>query len=324
MTPFVLAHIAGALAPVELVVPGLLAVAYARRALTLVRQGRPVAGARQASFYGALILIVGTLLSPIGHVSDELFSMHMLEHLLIADVGALLLVLGLTGPVLAPILRIRAIDRLRALAHPAVALPLWALDLLVWHLPVLYQGALHHSALHALEHAMFIGFGVNMWMPLFGPLPMPTWFGNAWRLGYIVAVRLLGGLLANVFLWSGTAFYPAYARGERFWGVDPVSDQVAAGAIVMVEGSILTLILFAWLFLRTADQGEQRQALLDFAAVHGVELTEARATRAVAAGRGGQLRERLEAREAAAAGRPAPQEPDPDAQRDPARAGPPV
>ncbi|HEU0315836.1 MAG TPA: cytochrome c oxidase assembly protein, partial [Solirubrobacteraceae bacterium] len=105
------------------------------------------------------------------------------------------------------------------------------------------------------------------------------------------------------FLWSGTVFYPDYAQGERYWGIDPISDQVAAGAIVMIEGSILTLILFAWLFLRTADQGEERQALLDFAEVHGLELSEARATRAVAAGRGGQLRERLEAREAAGAAR---------------------
>ncbi|MGI8800610.1 MAG: cytochrome c oxidase assembly protein [Solirubrobacteraceae bacterium] len=296
MTPVVFAHIAGAFAPVQILVPGLIAVAYAKRALTLRRQGRPVPRARQASFYGALALIVVTLLSPLGHVSDELFSMHMLEHLLIADIGALFLVLGLTGPVLAPVLRIRAIDRLRVLAHPAVALPLWALDLAVWHLPVLYQAALHHSALHALEHAMFIGAGVNMWMPLFGPLPMPTWFGNAWRLGYVTAVRLLGALLANVFVWSGTVFYPTYARGERFWGIDPISDQVAGGAIVMVEGSILTIILFAWLFLRTADQGEQRQALLDFADGRGLELTEARATRAVAAGRGDQLRERLERR----------------------------
>ncbi len=293
-----IAHIAGALAPVQLVIPGLLAVAYARRALTLLRAGRPVARARQASFYGALALIAVTLISPLGHVSDELFSMHMLEHLLIADVGALLLVLGLSGPVLAPVLRIRVIDRLRVLAHPAVALPLWALDLLVWHVPVLYQAALHDSALHALEHAMFIAAGVNMWMPLFGPLPMPAWFGNAWRLGYIVVVRLVGSLMANVFVWSGTVFYPTYLRGERFWGLDPISDQVAAGAIVMVEGSILTLILFAWLFLRTADQGEQRQALLDFADAHGLELSVARATRAVSAGRGGQLRERLESRTA--------------------------
>jgi cytochrome c oxidase assembly factor CtaG len=293
-------------------------VAYAKRALTLLRAGRPVPRARQASFYGALCLIVVALLSPLGHISDELFSLHMLEHLLIADLGALMLVLGLTGPMLAPVLRIRAIDRLRVLAHPAVALPLWAVDLFVWHLPVLYQAALHNSALHALEHAMFVGFGVNMWMPLFGPLPMPAWFSNVWRLGYIIAVRLLGALLANVFFWSGTVFYPDYRPGERYWGLDPISDQVAAGAVVMVEGSILTIVLFAWLFLRTADQGEERQKLLDFADVHGLELTEARAARAVAAGRGAQLRERLEARTPPVA---APDEP-PGASPDPRDANP--
>jgi putative membrane protein len=294
--PFVLAHIAGTFAPLQLLVPGVLAVAYARRNLTLLRQGRPVPRARQWSFYGALTLMVVTLMSPIGHISEELLSVHMVEHLLLADIGALLLVLGLTGPVLAPVLRIRAIDRLRVLAHPAVALPLWAVDLFVWHLPVLYQAALRNQSLHALEHAMFIAAGINMWMPLFGPLPMPVWFGNAWRMAYIVAVRLLGTLLANVFFWSGTVFYPYYAAGERYWGISPLSDQIAAGAVVMVEGSILTLILGAWLFLRMARQGEERQGLLDFADVHGLELTEARAARAVAAGRGAALRERLEAR----------------------------
>jgi hypothetical protein len=64
---------------------------------------------------------------------------------------------------------------------------------------------------------------------------------------------------------------------------------------MMVEGSILTLILFAWLFMRAAREGEERQDLLDLAEARGVALTEARATRAVAAGHGGELRRRLEA-----------------------------
>jgi len=52
----------------------------------------------------------------------------MIEHLLLGDIAALLLVLGLTGPLIAPILRIRLFDRLRVLAHPFVAFPLWAID----------------------------------------------------------------------------------------------------------------------------------------------------------------------------------------------------
>jgi cytochrome c oxidase assembly factor CtaG len=148
---------------------------------------------------------------------------------------------------------------------------------------------------HALEHAMFLGFGVNMWMCLFGPLPMPSWFGNLGRLFYIVAVRLTGTILGNVFLWSGSVFYPYYRHGDAAAHIAPVTDQNLAGAIMMVEESLLTLGLFCWLFLRTAREGEERQDLLDLAAARGVELTEARAARAVAAGRGQDLRRRLEA-----------------------------
>ena len=134
-----------------------------------------------------------------------------------------------------------------------------------------------------------------MWMCLFGPLPMPSWFGNFAKLCYIVAVRLAGTLLGNIFLWSGTVFYPYYLHGDAVWHISPLADQNIAGAIMMVEESILTICLLCWLFLRTAKEGEERQDLLDFAHARGLELTEERATRAVSAGRGAELRSRLEA-----------------------------
>jgi cytochrome c oxidase assembly factor CtaG len=101
-------------------------------------------------------------------------------------------------------------------------------------------------------------------------------------------------VLGNVFLWSGSVFYPFYMHGDAIWHVSPIADQNLAGAIMMVEESILTLSLFCWLFLRTARQSEERQDLLDYAQSHGVQLTEERATRAVGAGRGSELRRRLE------------------------------
>jgi len=273
-----------------LAVIGLL---YARRAHALARHGRAVPGWRQACFYGGFITI-GAALTALGSGSQELLTIHMVEHLLLGDLAALLIVLGLTGPLIAPILRIAFFDRLRILAHPLIAFPLWAVDLYVWHLPVFYEAALRYEGVHALEHAMFLGFGINMWMCLFGPLPMPRWFGNLAKLGYIVAVRLTGTVLGNIFLWSGTVFYPFYARGETVWHISPIADQNIAGAVMMVEESVLTLCLFCWLFLRSAQQGEERQDLLDFARSSGLELTEERATRAVSAGRGAELRRRLE------------------------------
>jgi putative membrane protein len=271
----------------------LVALLYARRVRTLALSSHPVPGWRQGCFYGGFV-VIGAALTSLGSASQDLLYVHMIEHLLLGDVASLLIVLGLTGPLLAPVLRIRLFDRLRVLTHPLVAFPLWALDLYLWHLPALYQAALRHPGVHALQHAMFLGFGIAMWMPLFGPLPTPSWFGNLGKLIYIVAVRLTGTVLGNIFLWSGTIFYPFYIHGDAVYHISPLADQNIAGAIMMVEESILTLGLFCWLFLRTARESEERQDLLDFAQAQGLELTDARAARAVAAGRGGELRARLQ------------------------------
>ena len=267
------------------VAPALVAgLLYARRAQTLAREGRPVQAWRQLCFAGGLLVATGGVVA-LGGLADERFSVHMAEHLLIGDVAALLIVLGLTGPLLQPVLRL---PWLRALAHPVPALLLWAANLALWHVAGLHEAAVTHDAVHALQHALFIGLGVNVWMPLFGPLPMPAWFGNLAKLGYIVGVRLLGAVLGNVLLWSGHALYDVYDVA------DPLGDQTLAAAIMMVEGSLLTLLLFGWLFLRAAREGEERQALLDLARDRGVELSERRAARAVSAGRGAELRRRIE------------------------------
>lgn len=279
---------------IQLVPTLLLGGLYAKRAHTLSRSTHPVPTWRQACYYGALATILVALFSPIGELSDELLYAHMIEHLLMGEIAALLIVLGLTGPLLAPVLRIRFFDSLRALSNPLVAFPLWAIDMYVWHLPVLYQAALNHLWVHALQHTCFIAFGINMWMCLFGPLPKPRWFGNLGRLLYILVVRLTGGILGNVFLWSGTVFYPFYNHPDAAHHISALTDQRMAGGIMMTQESLLTLGLFCWLFLRAARESEERQELLDFAEDHGIELSEERASRAVAAGRGADLRRRME------------------------------
>jgi putative membrane protein len=278
----VTAHLAVSVQPLQLVAPLLVAVLYARRVGTLRREGRPVPAWRQVCF--AVGIAAGVLgLAALGHLGEERFVAHMAEHLILADVAALLVVLGLTGPVLAPVLRVRSLRWLRALAHPAPALLLWTLNLLAWHTAPLHEAALDSAAVHALQHALFVAVGVNVWMPLFGPLPRPAWFGNLAQLGYIVSVRLIGAVLGNVLLWAGHPLYEGYAVA------DPLADQTAAAALMMIEGSLLTLILFGWLFLRAARESEERRMLVELGA------PEARAARAVAAGRGAELRRRLEA-----------------------------
>src|SRR5258705_11151608 len=220
-------------------------ILYALRAHHLAGTPRAVPGWRRACFLGGLCLIVVTLTS-LGSLSGELFWAHMVEHLIIGDLGTLLLVLGLTGPVLAPVLRIGVFDRLRVLAHPLVAFPLWALDLYLWHVPFFHEAAVRHDVLHALQHFAFVACGFNMWMALLGPLPKPVWVGNLARLVYVLAVRLTRALLGNVFVFGGHVFFGVYAAGERAHGISPGADQNAAGAVMMVEGSLLTIALFGW------------------------------------------------------------------------------
>ncbi|MFZ0087868.1 MAG: cytochrome c oxidase assembly protein [Solirubrobacteraceae bacterium] len=276
-------------------------IPYHLRARTLAREFRPVPGWCQVCYAAGLVVLEIAVSPPVDTLSDQLLVAHMAEHLLIGDIAALLLVLGLTGPMIAPLLRNRVIARLRVLTHPVVAVVVWAVNFYVWHIPFLYQEALRHDGIHALEHATFLTFGMAVWMALLGPLPKPQWFNNGARLVFVIAVRLVGTVLANVLIFGGTVFYPYYLPGDAHWHISPVADQVAAGGLMMVEESLLTIGLFCWLFLRVARQTEQRQALLDFADQHGLELDERRAQRAVAAGRSEELWQRLRARATAAA-----------------------
>ena len=123
--------------------------------------------------------------------------------------------LGLTGPLLRPVLAVGPLSRLRVLAHPLVALPLWAVSLYAWHLPRLYEAAVENEFVHALEHLCFFGTGVLMWAAVIEVLPGPEWFGTGAKFGYVAVVRLLETILGNVFIWSGYVIYDVYDHGEE-------------------------------------------------------------------------------------------------------------
>ena len=142
----------------------------------------------------------------------------MAQHMLMADLGALLLVLGLTGPLLQPVLA-------HAGRAPAArARPPGGGVLAVGGRPVrlALAGALPGrprppARCTRCSTRSFVFFGFTMWLALLGPLPQPSWFGNGAKLLYIVAVRLTGALLGNIFIWSGSVFYPDYRPGEASW-----------------------------------------------------------------------------------------------------------
>jgi cytochrome c oxidase assembly factor CtaG len=250
--------------PLQLAPIAIISIAYWRRARTLRTRGQPVPTWRVCLFATGIGLLLLALVSPVAAFGEEeFFSFHMAQHILLGDLAPLCLLSGLNGPLLRPLLAIKAVERLRVLANPIVALPLWAANLALWHLPVLYEAAVRHSGVHALEHMAFFAGGIVMWLPMLETLPAPEWFGTGAKLGYIVCVRIVETVLGNVFLWAGSPFYKVYEHRDELWGISALQDQGIAGGVMMLEGSIVTIVALAWLFLRLAQEGEARQELLE-------------------------------------------------------------
>jgi putative membrane protein len=270
--------------PLQLVPLALGALLYAKRARTLARKGTTVEAWRLFLFGLGILLVAVALVSPIATLGEEeSFAFHMVQHLLLGDLGPLCIVAGLTGPLLRPVLSVRAIRARRFLAHPLVALPLWTTNLYLWHVPFLWEAALRHQVVHALEHVCFFTAGAIMWAAVVEVLPGPEWFGTAAKMGYIAAVRIASTVLGNVLIWAGSPFYTLYEHAHRPWGLSASADQGIAGGIMMIEGSLVTLGALAWLFLRLAQEGELRQRLLE----GGLDPRTVR--RAVRYGRGQEL-----------------------------------
>jgi putative membrane protein len=280
-------------AGLSLALVGSYAVPYAVRGRTLRARGRPVPGWRIVCFGAGVALLALAVSPPVDRVADDRLSAHMLEHLALGDLAPLLLVLGLTRPLIAPLLRAPGVWRARRLAHPVVAVALWAATLYAWHLRFAYQAAVDHALVHVLQHACFFAAGLNLWFALLGPLPKPVWFGNGARLAYVLAVWAAGMMLAYGFVWSEHAFYPHYVQTAAHAGRSATADQSAAGAVMLVEQSIVIVALLGWLLARALRDAGRRQELAELAASHGVALDARRIARAVASEQQDALAHRL-------------------------------
>jgi putative membrane protein len=250
--------------PLQLAPMLLAAALYAARARTLRRRGRPARPWQVACFVSGVAVLVLALVSPLDTIGEErLFWIHMCQHVLIGDVAPFLVVLGLSGPLLRPVLALPGVYRLRWLTHPAVALPLWAGSLAAWHVPILYDAALDHPALHALQHASFFAGGAIVWAVLFDLLPGPRWFGVAQRCLFLAGMWFFSLALSSVFLWSGHPYYAPYVRAPRTWGFSALADQRLGGGVMLLEGSFVMLGVLIWLGVRWFAVSEERQRVLE-------------------------------------------------------------
>lgn len=225
--------------------------------------GRGVQRWRAWCFYGGLAVLALALVSPVDPLGEALFSFHMAQHLLLTIVAAPLLVLGGNLPWIwslpHPWRRSVALSGHRtgrhpvvgALVHPAGAAALYAAALWAWHVPRLYEAALTSPAVHALEHASFLGSGILLWWAVLR-LRHRVDHGLGPAILALFATALHGGALGALLTFSRSPWYPAYGDSVAAWGLTPLEDQQLAGTLMWVPPGVVYLggalaLLALWL-----------------------------------------------------------------------------
>ena len=261
------AHLASAWEAPPLVLAGAaLALAlFAQAFVRLRRRGRTdlAPWTRVPLFAAAIVLGVLALVSPLDAAGDDyLLSAHMLQHVVIGDVAPALAVLALRGPLVffflpARVLRRVAVLRpLRAMLafalRPWVALTLWAVGMLAWHVPAAYDYAATHQGIHDLEHATFVVVGTLAWVLLVDPakhrrLRVPG------RILFALGMLTLSHPIVDGMFFSSPA-YPHYAdRPDRLFGFSPTTDQKLAAVTMFVEQMVTLgtcIAVLGWPYVR--------------------------------------------------------------------------
>ena len=257
----------------------LLALAYRAGVRSVARAHRdnPVPRRRVLAWYGGLLALFVALQSPIATYDTTLFSVHMVQHLLLMMVVAPLLALGapitlllrVVSPsarkrVVLPVLHSRAA---RVISFPVVAWVVFAGVMYGSHFSPLFDAALENEFVHLLEHALYLGAGLLFWWPVVGADPSPWRMPHPARVLYVFLGMPWSSFLALAIFSAPGVLYPHYATLERDWGLSPLADQQLAGGIMWIGGDGLFLVavvamVAAWMRAEEAE-GKRADARLD-------------------------------------------------------------
>jgi putative membrane protein len=225
---------------------------------------RPPADApvwRLCCFLGALALLLAALVSPIDALADQLFFMHMVQHVLLLDLVPILAILGLTKVLLRPLTRAVTDLERRAgpLAHPAFAVVLYVAVIWTWHIPAAYDLALRHPLVHIFEHTTFLLVGGLYWWHLLSPIRARLRLGGMGPVAYMASTKLFVGALGMGLAFAPAALYSYYVHHARVWGFSALDDQSIAGLIMAVEQSLVMGVALVVLFVRMLSESEREQ-----------------------------------------------------------------
>ncbi len=231
-----------------------------RRTVTPVRRQREQRRC-DLCFYLAMVTLVIALASPIELLSEDLFWVHMVQHVLLMLVAAPLFVLARPWTRLWRALPLRGRRQLarwmlhassaaplraatRALGQPPVSLAVFTVVLLGWHVPSLFDATLRSSALHGLEHTLFFLSAVLLFKQLIPSPPLRTPLSDGARAAYAIAAMTVSWALAVVLALAPSPLYGHYAAlSSRPGGISALADQQLAAGVMWVPGSITFMLI---------------------------------------------------------------------------------
>jgi putative copper resistance protein D len=257
------------------IVPRVLVAALYAWAVQRVDAAHP--GNRHSShrtwmFMAGLLAIAVALTSPIEAYEGLLFSVHMIQHMLLELVAAPLLLAGapitLALRVSSPRVRRGLLAVLQSrvvhvISFPVIAWVLFAAVNWGWHFSTLYDQALENDLLHYFQHATFLGAALLFWWPAIGADPSPWRLPHPMRLFYLFLAMPQNSFLGVALLQTSTVLYPHYVTNGRTWGPSPLEDQHLGGVLMWVMGDMAFLAGMAVVVALWVRYEERRTSRLD-------------------------------------------------------------
>jgi len=221
-----------------------------------------VSGIRKLSFFSALFIIFASLNGPIHDLSDfYLFSAHMVQHLMLTLAMPPLLIWGVPGWMLRPLVQNRVTGAIaRVVTRPVACFAIFNFVIVFWHLPLFYNAALADHNIHIIEHLMFMASAVLMWWPLLSQLPELPRLAYPGQMLYCFLMSVAMSITAVYITMAEQILYPAYSTAPRLWGLSPMDDQLLGGLIMWVPGGLIFVGIMSVVFFRWASSGQDHEA----------------------------------------------------------------
>lgn len=227
-----------------------------------ISPGAPFPTGQVVLFYLGLIVVYLAVGSPLDQLGEQfLFSAHMVQHMLLIYVGPVLLMLGIPTWLIDWCLKPKILRKfMQTLTHPACGGIAFTFTYTIWHIPVLYEAALHDKRIHVLEHwTMFFLAILMLWPYLTTSRQVPRYSYKIRMLG--IFLLMVGQLPVFAFLsFSGEALYSTYAWAPRITDLDPLNDQILGGIIMKVVNMIFSLTVIGvsfYLWARSEEQDDE-------------------------------------------------------------------